>query len=91
MYKNIQTVHTIPISSHRIKSMQTGANCYYFTNYIKEAIIMNTNLSIACSVNECKHHANSENYCTLDKINVAKCDCNTRKCEDTECGSFQAK
>ena len=49
------------------------------------------NMSIACSVNECKYHSSDENYCTLDKIKVAKCDCNTCSTEDTECGSFQAK
>lgn len=52
---------------------------------------MKTNGSIACSVNECRHHAAGENYCTLDKIQVAKCDSESCTCEDTECGSFQAK
>lgn len=52
---------------------------------------MQNNMSIACSVKECKHHASSDNYCTLDKIHVGKCDCDTCSCEDTECGSFQAK
>lgn len=52
---------------------------------------MYTNQSIACSVNECAYHAASEDYCTLDKIKVGKCDCDTCTCADTECGSFKAK
>ncbi|MBQ3600090.1 MAG: DUF1540 domain-containing protein [Lachnospiraceae bacterium] len=52
---------------------------------------MKTNASIACSVNECKYHASNADYCTLEKIHVGKCDCNTCKSEDTECGSFQVK
>lgn len=52
---------------------------------------MKTNSSIKCSVNECKYHATTENYCTLDNINVGKCDCTTCTCEDTECASFEAK
>lgn len=52
---------------------------------------MASNHCIACSVDECTHHASGENYCTLEKINVAKCDCNTHTRQDTECNSFQAK
>lgn len=52
---------------------------------------METNSCISCSVNECKYHANSTDYCTLNKIHVGKCESNTCKCEDTECGSFEAK
>lgn len=50
-----------------------------------------TNMSIACSVDDCKYHANGENYCTLDKIKVAKCEDTSCSCKDTECDSFQAK
>ena len=30
---------------------------------------MNKNESIKCTVEQCKHHACSENYCTLNSIN----------------------
>ncbi|MBQ1688364.1 MAG: DUF1540 domain-containing protein [Lachnospiraceae bacterium] len=52
---------------------------------------MQTNQNISCSVNECTHHANSENYCTLQQINVGKCQGSTCSCADTECASFHAK
>ena len=52
---------------------------------------MQTNQSIGCSVTECRHHASGENYCTLDKINVGKCDASTCSCADTEYASFETK
>lgn len=53
--------------------------------------MMQKNNSISCSVNECAHHANGENYCTLDKINVTKCSSKSCCCADTECDSFKSK
>lgn len=52
---------------------------------------MQTNQSIGCSVTECRHHASGDNYCTLNKINVGKCDADTCTCADTECASFETK
>lgn len=31
---------------------------------------MNKNESIKCTVEQCKHHACSENYCTLNSISI---------------------
>lgn len=47
------------------------------------------NSSIKCSVNECKYHANSENYCTLNEIEVGKHElkADSKKC--TDCNSFE--
>ena len=44
---------------------------------------MNKNESIKCTVEQCKHHACSENYCTLNSNpTVAEC---------TDCQSFVLK
>lgn len=53
---------------------------------------MEANQSIGCTVEECKYHATSKDYCTLDKIQVGKCNCGeTTRNEETDCESFQAK
>lgn len=50
------------------------------------------NESIGCTVEDCRYHANSKDYCTLDKIQVGKCHCDEpRKNEDTDCESFQVR
>ncbi len=49
------------------------------------------NSSIQCIVDECKYHANSENYCTLDKILVGKCDTTATDTSATDCESFKVK
>lgn len=52
---------------------------------------MEKNSCISCSVQECKYHSNSVDYCTLEKIHVGKCVGDTCSVRDTECGSFEAK
>lgn len=49
------------------------------------------NSSIKCSVEQCKHHAGEENYCTLDSINVGTHEMNPTKKECTDCDSFEVK
>lgn len=49
------------------------------------------NPSIACKVDECKYHANSKEYCTLDKILVGKNDNYATETESTNCESFEVK
>lgn len=46
------------------------------------------NDSIGCIVNECKFHAKSESYCTLDKIQVVKHEQLAKDVQCTDCGSF---
>ena len=46
------------------------------------------NHSIKCSVDECAHHAQSQNYCTLNEINVGCCSPKATSCDCTECASF---
>lgn len=49
------------------------------------------NPSIECSVNSCSYHAQSENYCTLDKIKVGTHETNPTQKECTDCNSFVLK
>ncbi len=49
------------------------------------------NKSIGCTVTQCVHHANSENYCTLDKIAVGTHEANPTMVECTDCNSFKCK
>ncbi len=46
------------------------------------------NHSIQCSVNNCKHHAAAQDYCTLKEIKVGCCDSHVTCCGNTECASF---
>lgn len=50
-----------------------------------------TNRSIGCSVDECKHHCGDAQYCTLEQIQVGKCELDATTCECTECASFEKK
>lgn len=49
------------------------------------------NTSIGCTVTQCQHHAQKENYCTLDKISVGTHEANPTMVECTDCNSFKAK
>ncbi|AWZ47518.1 DUF1540 domain-containing protein [Clostridiaceae bacterium 14S0207] len=52
---------------------------------------MEHNESIKCTVTECKHHCNKDNYCTLDCIEVVKHDAHAKDCQCTDCASFIQK
>lgn len=52
---------------------------------------MEKNDCIACTVNNCKFHAQNENYCTLDKIVVGTHESNPTQVECTDCNSFVLK
>ncbi|PHV72253.1 DUF1540 domain-containing protein [Sporanaerobium hydrogeniformans] len=52
---------------------------------------MKKNPSIKCSVQQCQYHACSENYCTLDSIQVGTHELNPTKVECTDCKSFELK
>lgn len=53
------------------------------------AAMQNTNQSIQCTVDECQYHAKSQDYCTLDSINVVKHQNRATSQEETDCGSFK--
>lgn len=48
----------------------------------------NKNCSIQCSIKDCQHHYQNENYCTLDKIQVGTHEMHPTKIECTDCESF---
>ena len=52
---------------------------------------MNKNESIKCTVEQCKHHACSENYCTLNSISIGSHEPNPTVAECTDCQSFVLK
>ncbi|HJA71260.1 MAG TPA: DUF1540 domain-containing protein [Candidatus Lachnoclostridium stercoravium] len=49
------------------------------------------NTSIECSIRNCVHHAQAEEYCTLDRIKVGTHEANPTKKECTDCESFVNK
>ena len=49
------------------------------------------NHNIACSVENCAHHAGSRNYCTLREIKVGCCTPQVTSCECTECASYEKR
>ena len=49
------------------------------------------NHCISCVVNECRFHAENENYCTLDHIQVSKHEPHANVPECTDCASFEEK
>ncbi len=52
---------------------------------------MDKNQSIGCSVQQCKHHYQSDNYCTLNKISIGTHESNPSMPECTDCNSFVLK
>lgn len=79
VYSFISTAHTKIVSKKLININIRGENK------------MNKNSSIGCNVCQCKHHAGTENYCTLTKINVGTHEANPTKKECTDCESFITK
>ena len=51
----------------------------------------NANKSIGCTVTSCKHHCTSENYCSLDKIQVSTHEAHPTQIQCTNCASFVVK
>ncbi len=49
------------------------------------------NHSIGCTVKDCAFHCPTQEYCTLQKIEVGCCDCHPMKAEGTCCQSFKKK
>ena len=52
---------------------------------------MEKNESIKCTINNCKYHCQSENYCSLNEIQVGTHEANPTKKECTDCNSFEMK
>ena len=49
------------------------------------------NPSIRCSVANCAHHCQQENYCSLDAIQVGTHESNPTMVECTDCESFRMR
>jgi len=49
------------------------------------------NHCIECSVTQCKHHCETENYCALEKIRVGTHEQNPSVDQCTDCMSFVKK
>ena len=49
------------------------------------------NTSIKCTVSNCAHHCQSQDYCALNTITVGTHETNPTKVECTDCQSVQMK
>ncbi len=49
------------------------------------------NHAIECTVNQCAHHCETENYCSLNKILVGTHEANPTVDQCTDCMSFEKK
>lgn len=49
------------------------------------------NESIHCTINNCAHHAQDANYCSLDHILVGTHEANPTDKQCTDCESFEKK
>lgn len=53
--------------------------------------MMSKNESIQCTIETCAHHAQEENYCSLDQILVGTHEANPTDKQCTDCESFEMK
>ena len=51
----------------------------------------NPNHCIACTVQQCANHCGSENYCSLERIQVGTHEYNPTEDQCTDCKSFMRK
>ena len=74
---------------------QDESACYLWILYkfisIGKVIVMEKNLSIGCTVDNCKYHSQTEDYCTLNKIQVGTHEAVPKMKECTDCNSFELK
>jgi hypothetical protein len=49
------------------------------------------NKCIECTVRQCAHHCDTENYCSLDRIMVGTHEANPTMDQCTDCMSFRKK
>lgn len=52
---------------------------------------MEKNPCIECSIDNCRHHAGREDYCTLSRIKVGTHESNPTTTECVDCESFALK
>lgn len=51
----------------------------------------NVNQSIKCTVQQCKYHADTQNYCTLNGITIGTHEANPTQKKCTDCESFERR
>lgn len=49
------------------------------------------NEAIQCTVDNCQHHSEMKNYCTLDKVQIGTHEANPTMDQCTDCKSFMMK
>ena len=49
------------------------------------------NKSIGCTVEQCKHHCQSENYCSLNQVSIGTHESNPTVKQCVDCESFTLK
>ncbi len=49
------------------------------------------NKSIHCSVEQCRYHCGTDNYCSLNSIRVGTHESNPTVCQCVDCQSFEKK
>ena len=52
---------------------------------------MKANKSIMCSVDQCKFHCASENFCTLNTVSIGTHESNPTVVQCVDCESFKVK
>ena len=50
---------------------------------------MTSNNNIKCTVENCAYHSKTQDYCSLNQIQVGCCCGNVTDCQGTECASFR--
>ena len=49
------------------------------------------NRCVGCTVQECRHHSDCEDYCTLDKVQIGTHEGNVTMDQCTDCKSFDRR
>ena len=49
------------------------------------------NKCIACTVQSCAYHCDTENYCSLERIQVGTHECDPKQDQCTDCLSFRKR
>lgn len=49
------------------------------------------NRSIQCTVDSCKNHCGTEQYCSLNKVSIGTHETNPKVCQCVDCESFVLK
>lgn len=67
---------------------------YFIINNERKFHVMGTefaNKHIGCNVKSCEYHCVSDNYCSLDRIEVGTHECDPSQKQCTDCMSFKQK